>query len=124
MNFDACAVCTRPGEGPFRDASRSTDEMTGVVPMGIRKSRPHFGKASSHGLAPDVSRAGDVGTRRCFKNAVFSHEGHESVDIVAIPRIGEVLQDLNGHLLTRIRHGCLPLRSSAPLVPYDAQRPG
>lgn len=102
MNFYSRAVRTRSGKGPFRDASRPTDEMTWIAPMRIGKGRPDFGETDSHGLAADIAGAGDVGTCRGFENAIFSHEGHESVDIVAVPRIGEVLQDLDGDLLTHI----------------------
>jgi hypothetical protein len=73
--------------------------------MSIRKGCPDFGETSSHSLAADISGAGNVGTRRSFENAIFSHEIHESVDIMAVPRIGEALQELNGDLLTYIRHG-------------------
>ena len=108
MNFDARAVCTCSGESPFRDTSRSTDEVARIAPMSIRKSRPDFGETSSHRLAADISGAGNVGARRSFEDAVVSHEGHKSIDIVAIPGIGEILQDLNGELLNHIWHDLYP----------------
>src|SRR5688572_4377607 len=105
MNFDARAVCTRSGKGPFRDPSRSTDEMMCIAPMSIGECHPDFGETSSHGLAANVPGAGNIGTGRGFENAIFSHERHESVDIVAIPGIGEGFQDINTDLLTHMRHG-------------------
>ena len=103
MHFDARAVRACSSERPFGDASRSAHEMACITPMSIGKGRPDSGETSSHRLSADITSAGHVRTRRRFEDAVISHEGHERIDIVAIPGIGEILQDSNGDLLNHIR---------------------
>src|SRR5512139_1042192 len=123
MNFDAGAVCACSGESPFRHPSLANDEMARTAPVSIRERRPDFGEASSNSFTADISSAADVGTGRCFEHAIVGHEGHKGIDIVAIPGIGEVLQDLDGDLLNNVRHDHEPpLRVQVRLSPYDAQR--
>jgi len=101
MDFDARAINARAGERPFGNPSLADDEMTRIAPVRVGERRKDIGKCGPHGFRPDVSRAGDIRTRRCFKDAIVRHERHEGIDVMPIPGIGEILKRFNGHL---VRH--------------------
>ena len=99
MNFHARTIGARSGESPFRDSSLTHDEMPRIAPVRISERCPDVGKRGSHRLAAHISRTRNVGTCRGFEHTILAHERHEGVDVVPIPGIGEVLQDLNSDLL-------------------------
>lgn len=108
MNFDASAVRPRSREYPLGNSSVSMDKMAGVAPVSIGKGRPDFSEGGPHCLTARVPGAADVWACGGFKNTVITHERHEGIDIVAIPRIGKGLQDLGGDLCIHVRHDLTP----------------
>ena len=61
-------------------------------------------EAGPHCLPARVPGAAAVRACRGLEDAVIAHERHESIDIVAIPGIGESLQDLGGDRSDDVRH--------------------
>src|SRR5688500_1636747 len=104
MNFDAGPIRARSRERPLRNTSLCLNKVARVTPMGIRESSPHLGKTSSHRLASGIAGTTDVRPGRGLEHAVLAHERHERIDVVAIPCIGERLQDFNGDLAHHSSH--------------------
>jgi hypothetical protein len=86
--------------------------MSGVNPPGIRKSCPDICIACPDGLPAHIPSTAYIRSGGAFEDAVVRHEGHEGIDVVPIPRVGESLQDVHGDLV--VRHFSSPLPDHFP----------
>ena len=79
-------------------------EVPCVPPVSIGKDGPDLRESRSNGFSAYVPRSAGVGPGRGFKDAILRHERHESIDVVAVPRVGKVLQYLRGDFRNRRLH--------------------
>ena len=122
MNFDASSVRPCARERPLRYAPVSMNKMARVPPVGIGKDSPDFREASSYGFAAYVSGSADVSAGRGLEDTVLCHERHESINIVAIPRVGEGLQYFRGYFRNHCLHDRAPPYELGTVQCTDAQR--
>jgi hypothetical protein len=65
---------------------------------GVREHLEHPGEGLAHALAPGVARAPGVRARGALEDAVVGHEGHQEIDVVTVPAVGEErFQVVGGH---------------------------
>lgn len=123
MNFDASSIRPCSRERPLRYSPVFMDKMARVPPVGIGKDCPDLREASSHGLPAYVPGSTDVSADRGFEDTILRHKRHESIDIVAIPRVGEGLQKFRGHFRNhRLYDRAPPYSLCTGVQCTDAQR--
>src|SRR5262245_13640597 len=130
-DLDLLAVGARGREGPLRQAAITRHKVSCVAEMYVGEPPEHAGETFAHLLTPHVALAGGLRSRACLENAVLRHEGHEKVDVVAIPAIRERFQVLDGdcHRVrrahTRLRSVCkLPSERIPVYVAYTSCKSG
>ena len=58
------------------------------------KCLEHCGVCGANRLLPLAPLPVDLRTGRCFEHTVVGHHGHQRVEIVSVPRVGEAVQQL------------------------------
>ena len=96
VDLDPAAVGGGAGEGPFGDAEVAVDEMLAPRPLRIGHARPRRGERLAHRVAADVARAAGVVAGGGQEHAVVAHEGHQRVDVVAVPGGAESGEGFDG----------------------------
>jgi hypothetical protein len=117
VHFHANAVDACSRENPLGDASVAVDEVPRISPMGIGERLEDLCEPRPHGFSPRVACAADAGACGRVEDAVLRHERHEGIDVMAIPRVGEGLQDRRRDCLSRWAHESSLIRGLKPTHP-------
>ena len=88
----ALAVFLRTGERRFRHTTIARDEMPGARPVRVMESLEHCGVRGANGLLTLAPLSVDLRPGRCCEHTVVGHHGHQRVEIVSVPRVGETVQ--------------------------------
>ena len=88
----ALTVLWRASERPFRHTTIARDEMPGARPVRVMESLEHCGVRGANGLLTLAPLSVDLRPGRCCEHTVVGHHGHQRVEIVSVPRVGETVQ--------------------------------
>ena len=94
VHLHARAVAVRPGERPLRDAAIARHDVPRVRPASVRKRVEHGGVRGAYCRSPLAPLPVHVRPRGRFEHAVVRHHGHQRVEIVSVPCVGEVVEQL------------------------------
>src|SRR5215813_12367607 len=101
VDLELGAVGPGASEHPFRDATLTRHEVSGLVEARVREGREHSREGFAHPVAAGVPRPTRLGPRRALEDAIVGHERHEPIDIVPVPAFLEEARQLvrGGHIL-------------------------
>src|SRR5262249_26012167 len=107
VDLDLLALGSSAGEPPLPQPTIAGDEMARLAEIRVREHLEDLCEGLAHALAALVARAADFLARGRLEHAVVGHEGHDEVDVVAIPAVAERFQIFDRH------HAISPLEARA-----------